>query len=262
MYKFKVGLTILAAAFTLAACGESFRAKELGVPSVGENGTNNNPIVNNPINGTTPLTVDQKFAANYVSNLSAANTSAMQQFIKAFVIKKSLATPNVDNVVFSVQIATGCNQSSLTTFSGMTGIENLLFRDPGTRINIGSSNGFEVHVQCTNVNCNEMVAAITHNSNGVRRTVLAGLIEDASYPGTTTKDRYMVSRGVNEANFLRFNNIVDYFIGCVDSTQPQPQDPEFNPFGSVDPTEGFGGEVQTGNNNNSGFDPFFTPETL
>ena len=105
MNKIKSALIILAALSMLAACGESFRAKQIetvpttngGTINDGTDGTNvNPPIIAQP--DTTPLMQqftqrDQDFADRYQSLLqNTAGTNTIRTLVRALGVTKRLAS--------------------------------------------------------------------------------------------------------------------------------------------------------------------------
>lgn len=173
MFKIKFLTIIILTATTIMACGESFRGHFNGELTGFENNNLNQSIwTNNPtLNGDSDP--DKNVLFDYRDELEGneSKTVLLGQKIKAFDIVLSKASSGEINL--SARITFGCN--SLIDYTTKVNSSDLSSMEV---IDFGTKENYNLRVECTVRDCNQMVAVIHQRTIGEKATVLVGLMVD------------------------------------------------------------------------------------
>ncbi len=214
MNKFKWTLIYLIPFLAFTGCGKGFEANLTDLEKLENDVDASNIDVQE---GETPKSVDQQILDSYMSefnNLDREDIENLDYDIKSFEVQVDRRQNQVSGVSIRMHSMTNVVDSegtSITSCNNLTSIRDthitltqLQSRDS---IFLGRNNGYEFEIQCTDSDCDEMVAAIRRINSGPRGLILIGV-----KTGTITGGR---SGSYSEKYTSRSVDIKPYFTVAV-----------------------------------------------
>ena len=172
MFRLKFFTSLFLTATMITACGESFRSHLNGeLTDFGNNDLHRNIWTNDPSSGD--IDPDKNILFDYQEELEGREnrTLLLGRKIKAFDIVLSKASSSEINL--SARITFDCD--NLIDYRATASKSDLSSMEV---VDLGTKEDYNLKVECTVSDCNQMVVAIRQRSVGENATVLVGLIVD------------------------------------------------------------------------------------
>ncbi len=226
MKTLKSFFTSLVVLLAVTGCGESFKGQSLNSENTTSPVTNNQPVFgdNGFRNSFTDLNVDRQAALLYQAEQQGkeSQTVSLTNSIRAFDFAMTVDSTNTQYKLDS-RITLGCN--NFIDFSRTVTLADLQSLRP---VDTGTVQGHSVRIQCTNVACTEVIAAVSRHGGLFEGTVLVGLAANTrnnnvlNYVGRNVNYTPYFATFTNAAVFSQNNNcpappqsIRDQIFGAV-----------------------------------------------
>ena len=249
MSKFRLILTGFIPFLVFIGCGQHFEATSMSVQEAEKTMDATNLDVPE---GKTPKSVDQQILDTYMSEFDALDNQSIESLvsdIRSFEIQVDRRQNQVNGVSVRMHSRTSAVDSlgtSITACNNLISIRDsqitLARLQSQNSIFVGRSAGYEIMIQCTDSNCDEMVAAIRRTENGSRGLILMGLKGGSITGGRNGSytQRY-ISRHVDIEPYFTVAVSPNEYIAIVCSLVEPPSRPnqgDNTQNESVDPTDG------------------------
>lgn len=231
MKKFKLITMCLVPFLVFVGCGQSFQASSISVQEA-ENSVDANNI--QVPAGDTPKSVDQRILDTYMSEFNSLDIQNIEDLIsdiRSFEVQVDRNRNQVHGV--SVRMhgrtnAVNAQGSSVTSCNNLISARNthvtLTQLQSGDPVFLRGS-GYEFEIQCTDSDCDEMVAAIRRTSHP-EGLALIGLKAGATTSGRSgAYSTKYVARSVNIESYFTVAVNADEYISIVCSLEDEEATP-------------------------------------